>query len=286
MSYMEQWNAIAARIRSLHNAASLYAQLAYSQFDPPRDDSSALTVLTKQCRSIVFEIEWFKNEFRARLPSAANACLDRFLDALQSEIFGSEVSRVKFGPVLLVAFESEMSFHLTDIQEVIRARSERAFRHLQRLLAIDAKLRQKWKTAFDAGETACEKLGDVHLLWHGIFAFKINAQGARTDLIFSEPIDASVIYQGVEGLVLTEWKVVDEGNAETRFEEARKQTALYRQGALAGIELTRYRYVIAVSDVDLPAILVPGDMTIDGVIYRHINIAIEPRTPSTQARVR
>jgi hypothetical protein len=285
MSYVEQWNAIAARIRSLHNAADLYAQLVGSQPDVIRGgDGGTLTVLARHCRSIVYEIEGFQNAFSASLPLAAKACLDKFLNGQQKEIFGSEVSHVRYGPVLLTAFEAEMSFVLADAQEVIRARSDRAFLHLQRLLVVDADIRKKWKTAFNAGETACEKLGDVHLLWHGIFAFKINAQGARTDLIFSEPIDASVVQKGVEGLVLTEWKVADKGNAASRFEDARKQAAKYEQGALVGTELTGYRYAVAVSLTELPN--VPDDVTVGGVVYRHINIVVEPRTPSVQARKR
>lgn len=46
-------------------------------------------------------------------------------------------------------------------------RSKRAFLHLQRLLAVDADIRAKWKGAFEAehkGELSCEKLGAVHLL--------------------------------------------------------------------------------------------------------------------------
>jgi hypothetical protein len=63
-------------------------------------------------------------------------CLDRFLNgdarviASYDWTLGNEV---KIGPVLLTAFESEMSYLLSDTQEVIRARSEWAFLHLQRL---------------------------------------------------------------------------------------------------------------------------------------------------------
>ena len=134
------------------------------------------------------------------------------------------------------------------------------------------------------GETACEKLGAVHLLWHGIFAFKINALGAQTDLVYSEPIDASITQRGIEGLVLTEWKVADAKNATDRFAQARQQAERYRKGPLIGTELTGYRYAIAVSLTDLPKVLVPDDMVIEGRVYRHINFAIEPRTPSVQAR--
>jgi hypothetical protein len=83
----------------------------------------------------------------------------------------------------------------------------------------------------------------VHLLSQGIFAFKVDASGARTDLVFREPPEDSLLTRGVEGLVLTEWKVATAQNAADRFAEARAQADLYKQGALAGVELTGYRYL-------------------------------------------
>lgn len=57
---------------------------------------------------------------------------------------------------------------LADTQERLRNVSDRAIAHLQRSIAVDEALREKWKTAFDHHETACEKLGAVHLLLHSI----------------------------------------------------------------------------------------------------------------------
>ncbi|HIJ44324.1 MAG: hypothetical protein QF511_00225 [Rhodospirillales bacterium] len=96
--------------------------------------------------------------------------------------------RVWAALVLLGAFETEISFILSDVQEVIRARSERAFAHLQRSVVVDQAFREKWIAAFKKGEVACEKLGTVHLLLHGIWAFKVDAAGARTDLVESDPV--------------------------------------------------------------------------------------------------
>ena len=53
---------------------------------------------------------------------------------------------------------------------------------------MDDDYRKIWRKVFDAGETRCEKRGSLHLLWHQILAFKVNADGARTDLVFPEPI--------------------------------------------------------------------------------------------------
>ena len=160
-----------------------------------------------------------------------------------------------------------MSFILSDIQQSIRARSERAFSHLQRLIVVDQDFREKWKAAFEVGEVACEKLGAVHLLQHGIWAFKVDAAGARTDLVFQEPAGNLTDEQRyVEGFVLTEWKKAPrEDDAERKFAEARSQAQRYAQGALAGSELTDYRYVVVVSRQQ---VTVPDDLTEAGIVYQ------------------
>jgi hypothetical protein len=187
--------------------------------------------------------------------------------------------RVWAALVLLVAFETEVSFLLSDVQESIRSRSERAFSHLQRSIIVDEDLRAKWQRAFDAGEVACEKLGSVQLLLHGIWAFKIDATGARTDLVFQEPAgDFVAAQQYADGFVLTEWKKAakDEQSGE-RFENARLQARRYAQGPLGATELTGYRYVVVVSQKQVK---IPDDMREGEIIYRHVNVAVAPTTPS------
>ena len=181
------------------------------------------------------------------------------------------------GLVGLSAFETELSFLLCDNQESIRTKSELAFHHLQRSIIVDKDFQKKWQSAFKSGEVACEKLGAVHLLLHGIWAFKVNAEGARTYLVFQEPANLNGIQQYADGLVLTEWKKAKTGEAEQRFSEARAQARLYSQGPLMGTELTNYRYAIVVSEQQ---IAIPSDLEEDGVVYRHINIAVTPLTPS------
>jgi hypothetical protein len=80
------------------------------------------------------------------------------------------------------------------------------------------------------------------------------------------------------GLVLTEWKKASlEDDAGKRFEEARSQARRYAQGALAGSELRGYRYAVVVSRSQ---VTVPDDVEENGVVYRHINVAVDPRPPS------
>ena len=83
----------------------------------------------------------------------------------------------------LVAFEGQLTFLLADNQQAIRGRADRAFVHLQRLIVVDDEARAKWQAAHNDHETACERLGGVHLLLHGILGFKVNAAGERTDLV-------------------------------------------------------------------------------------------------------
>jgi hypothetical protein len=124
----------------------------------------------------------------------------------------------------------------------------------------------------------CEKLGASHLLFHGIFAFKITGAGARTDLVFGEPIEAGDAERTADTLVLTEWKIVPSvAKASDVATAARKQAELYQSGVLGGVELHDYRYIVLVSETRLPSI---ADLLVGGVTYRHVNIAVKPEVPS------
>lgn len=258
------------------------------------DTYSAGTFLREQCGSLVQSLEQFRYEFAGSLPSAALARIDHFLMTrlvravalAGKEPSADQVGAARGALVALAAFEAEITFLLAGRQERIRARSERALLQLQRILAVDIDVSAKWKKAFEKNEVACERLGSVHLLAHGIYAFKVDAVGARTDLVFNEPPSDAMLAQAVEGMVLTEWKVAkDAKDAIAAVRAARIQADQYSQGALAGLELRSHRYIIVVTLKELPPrTLVPDDRTADGIIYRHINIVIEPSVPSTVSR--
>jgi hypothetical protein len=281
LSYVDQWQTLAARIRSVTTAGQLYAQFQVSH---SQDTYGTINFLGDQCKGILEEIKRFGQLYSNTLPSEAMSALNRFLDGDPANVIRGTASLRdgRAALVFLAGLESEISYLLSDQQEFVRARSERAFLHLQRLLVVDEDVRKKWQTAYDRGERHCEQLGAVHLLWHGIAAFKVDSSGARTDLVFRDVDDATTGQRAVDGLVLTEWKVADDLNqAKTRFDEARHQAALYTQGPLFGSELRAYRYLVVVSPRDLEDI--PDDKNEGGVIYRHINIAIDPRSPSVAA---
>lgn len=281
MNYLEQWKILSSRIHGLVQAGTLHAQ--YLRINSS-DSWGSTQRLREQGQNICNELLVLQAAFRESLPPAAFAAIDKFMESTKGLI--TNVPQVRDAAkqqvwallVALAAFESELSFLLSDAQESIRTRSERAFDHLQRSIVADDDFRSKWKNAFKAGEVSCEKLGAVHLLLHGIYAFKVDAAGARTDLVFQEPADLQGVERYVAGLVLTEWKkAASDSEASQRFEEARSQAKRYSQGPLLGTELTHYRYAVVVSEhqVATPADLQEGD-----VVYRHINIAVTPLVPS------
>jgi hypothetical protein len=281
MSYDEQWAALATRIKGLQSAGDLYARFqSYHQ----EDSYGAGQLLNEQCAAVVRSLQLFRDNFAGVLPPEAVTRLNHFLGTRAAAAAGSAEAAqrgARAALVGLVGFEAEISFILAGRQGRIRARSERALLHLQQCLAVDEDFAVKWKKAHDKDEPACERLGAIHLLWHGIFAFKVDAKGGRTDLVFNEPPESSILTGGIEGLVLTEWKVADERAAATKkIQEARKQADLYSQGAVAGVELRGYRYLIVVS---LKQLSMPPDETAGGVVYRHVNIAVQPDVPSIAA---
>jgi len=178
-----------------------------------------------------------------------------------------------------VAFEAEMTYCLDSPMERVRSASELAFMHLQRLIVVDEEYRKKWQTAFASHETHCEKLGGVHLLWHGIWAFKADASGGKTDLVYQEPLQTNPVPVAL-GMVLTEWKRAV-SKSDVAFADARQQAAIYSGGVLAGVELATHRYLVAVTEKQ---IVPPADVVDGGVVYRHINIAVEPQSPSAAAK--
>jgi hypothetical protein len=285
VNILESWQALSRRIQGL---------VAAGQLCKPNDSYSTLKRLGVHALKILTDLETFRDRFGHFLPpsavSAIHDCVRTDVDISVAKLLRDTTTttdlrkeQVWSALVMLAAFETEMTFILSDVQAVIRARSERAFSHLQRLIVVDTAMCEQWKEALNHGEVACEKLGAVHLLWHGIWAFKINAAGERTDLVYQEPADGGPEDQPfADGLVLTEWKVAKpDDEAPKKFGEARDQAKRYAKGVLAGNELRAFRYMVVVS---LDHVSVPKDIEDQAVIYRHINIAVCPTPPSQHGR--
>jgi hypothetical protein len=274
MIYAGQWKLLSGRIRGLMQVAHFHASLAIRN----SDSFGRGKYLGRHCGQIRDALTSFRDGNRQSLPPAALTALNEFIDDISgllkdtSSTADLKEELVQAALLKLNAFEGQMTFLLADEQEAIRARVDLAFEHLQRSIVVDADMRAKWSEAFGKDEVACERLGAVHLLLHGIWAFKVSAAGERTDLVYQEPIvDFENLLRSANGLVLTEWKrAVKSDEAARRFAEAKGQAQRYAQGALAGIELTGYRYAVVVSEdhIDLPANEREGE-----VEYRYRNIA-------------
>jgi hypothetical protein len=246
--------------------------------------------LREQCRSVLETLKSYHDAFRSSLPEGARECVERFLGGRGAQFIatleqGTDRETIAMSSVMfLSAFETEMSFLLSNQQERVRVRSERAFLHLQWLLAVDADLRARWDASYHGkGEVSCEQLGAAHLLWHGIFAFKAHTPQARTDLVFNEPIEGDA-GGAVEGFVLTEWKTATPQDAREKFAALRVQLEAYEGGPLGGTELTGYRYGVVVTERQLPRDSVPEEPVINGIRLRYVNVAINPRPPAEESR--
>ncbi|UCH71743.1 MAG: hypothetical protein JSW62_04925, partial [Thermoplasmatales archaeon] len=67
-----------------------------------------------------------------------------------------------------------------------------------------------------------------------------------------------------------------------QYEDGVKQAKKYVSGVLGGIELTTIRYIIVVTE-DLER-KKDHDIEEDGVKYKFVNIAVDPRNPSGKRR--
>lgn len=78
--------------------------------------------------------------------------------------------------------------------------------------------------------------------------------------------------------MLTEWKLVlSEKETEAMAAQARKQAARYTIGALGGVELAGYRFIVLVSKEHLA---LPENRSENGAVYHHVNVAVDPKSPS------
>ncbi|MBI3129660.1 MAG: hypothetical protein HYZ11_18785 [Candidatus Tectomicrobia bacterium] len=280
MSWRTEWKAISDRIQGLLNAGRFF--LETQRVSSSDDYGVADKQLLPQSRDIFQNLDQFRAKYGPTLPNAAVECLNRFVETYRSNFNKPEKNSqgmIQFRFTALAALSSEFSYKIAESAEIAKRLSERAFLHLQRVIVANSAERERWRAAFEEGELACERLGASHLLLHGIWAFKVNAEGERTDLVFGEPLrDLEEVESSAEALVLIEWKVVRKGSElDGQVARAKEQAERYASGSLGGLELAQYRYIIIVSEKRL---LMPTDGHRGGIIYRHVNIAVSPDPPS------
>jgi hypothetical protein len=282
MTWIDEWRAIAAR----SNAQLVVGNMMMQVFQKNNEDPLAMSAtLSAQVQDTNANLRTFVTRHRNILPPTAADAIDTYLQTADQKnyIAGNPLQMLASKLVKLLCLSSEVEYHLTDFAELTRRTSERAFLHLQQCIVANSDTQDRWQTAFAQHETACEKLGAAHLLLHGIYAFKIDAAGGRTDLVFMDrPIQDMEVARVADALVLTEWKKVkDKDKPEDKAAEARNEAQRYQSGILSGSELAAYRYIVLVSKDWLPEI---PDHLVHEVTYRHINIAVSPSTPSVAAR--
>ncbi len=220
MKWITEWEAISARIGSLLDAGAflMAAHSAVSSSDP----WGASRVLMQSAIEVFEEIRAFQARHRTLIPPAAGECLDFFVYK-KADFFketldtsGERFHGMKTLLTFLAAFRSEFAYLLKDTEASARSLVDRALLHLQRSIIADTSIGQKWRTAFGNGEVACERLGAAHLLLFGIYSFKANAEGERTDLVLGQRLAVSEIEGAVEALVLTEWRSSKERRSSKR----------------------------------------------------------------------
>ena len=226
MSYQEELGAISARIATLKEAAALRGTNG-------RESFGLGAMMRGECQSIADLLQIYGERYESTLPSAAASAIKRLLSSrpIQGVRENNPVIQndrsIPEAVTALVMFAGELSYLLADQQPLLRLRSQQAFAHLQRTLAVNKRVREEWQAAFNGtGEVECEQLGGVHLLGQGIYAFKIDTTGAATDLVFNEPVVPGELARISEGLVLTEWKVADDDEEVPQmFEQGFEQTS-------------------------------------------------------------
>lgn len=279
MTLLSEWSALSARIHKLESASRLYLSTQTPAFT---SRTRIIEPLVENINRLREEVRGFNERHGMLLQESAQNSIGRFLgwnptETSQAATYYTLLEQIIF----LCSFETEFTHLLSSHDVTVKRITERALLHLSRSLIVDEELKTRWVAAFHEREERIEKLGGVHLLQHGIWGFKVHASGERTDLVLNEPItDLDVVTRTSEGLVLTEWKrCTDPGDAQQLWNNALTQAFLYSKGCLAATELRDTRYLVLVSKNRINE---PDDVVDKGICYRHINIAINPPTPSKE----
>lgn len=280
LEWKREWSALSAAIRGFGAAAGPFYEACKSTGSDFH--GIANSYLIPRAKAIVVRLQAFGE--RLGLPEEAATAIRDFSSFEKHSLKGaSGVYAVGAYTAALAAVEATVGLLLEDRELLGCQITERAFEHLQRQIVADPAVREAWKTAFDLGEPACEKLGAVHLLLHGVWAFKIGAAGERTDLVYNQPLDlGATMRTGPSALVLTEWKKADSASKATPCaEEAQRQAALYTTGCLADSEISRTRYLVVVTRKSRGPL---DDVSEGNVRYRRLVLAVDPDSPSVEAR--
>ncbi|MBI2538506.1 MAG: hypothetical protein HYW04_01730, partial [Deltaproteobacteria bacterium] len=261
MNWLEQWRALSARIEGLIRAG----EFVLSAFKVNSSDTFSIVrkSLIPEFQAILAELETFKKNHATELPPQAATALATFLGQGWHGFDNNQGSVNIQILAPLAAFRSQFDYVIRDSEIEMVNLTELAFEHLCRIIVVNSDVQQKWAEAFQKHETWCERLGAVHLMGHGIWAFKVSTTGGATDLVYSDPIQerSETIKRTARALVLTEWKrVIKPDGLEAKAKEGRSQADLYSAGILGDTELKRTRYIVLLTKSNLPA---PRDVVLE-----------------------
>jgi hypothetical protein len=280
VNWIDRWHSLSARIDGLLDAANFVMQaLQVNNSFAPGTKRAFLDELN----AIAIELRQMSQSDGANMPEMAARALAELVAAPPrlDDTAGFDANSLQ-AITPLFAFRARFDYLIRDSEIEGRNATELSFEHLRRLIEVDANTRAAWKKAFEKNEIACERLGSVHLLSHGIWAFKVQAGGAATDLVYNEPVTPQHLRRTSRAIVLTEWKIVrDPADADREALAARTQANDYAEGALGDLELKRTRYAVLVG---LKKHDPPADIDNGRFIYRHIWLAVDPDTPSVHGR--
>jgi len=208
-------------------------------------------------------------------------------------------------------FKSEIRLDRA-VEFIAPAMFEKAMTHLKWSLYADTQLKKRWIAAWKENtEPRLEQLGAIHLLGQNLWGFKISTAHPKdkggpsvneeTDLIlpatprnlFDEMAVSSKDAQLTGSyLILTEWKKVQHLKPQKRKEplsaeivnsfqsDAIRQIERYRTECLGNLELTRFKYVVLVSEKPLEHTFEPERTMSDGSKIRTLNLALNQAKPS------
>jgi len=276
MVWRIEWGALSARIVALIEANSLLVRAPQGDYY-----GHSNTLILPHSEDLWRLLTVFVQRYSTQLPLEVKRALDRHLE-LKKKLDGSSGTVGAAAMMaILGSLRAEMAYLLNDVEQITIASIERAFSHLQRGIVADPQIAEKWQAGYRENETRCEQLGALHLLSHQIWAFKVNGEGERTDLVQNTTIDETLLSEvgrTAAPLALTEWKLVRrEADAAVAIEQAARQARLYANGVLASAELRSVRYLVIVSE---ERVRLPPDTQDAGILYRHVNIAVRPNKPS------
>lgn len=263
--------------------------------------ATSITTIADQICKCFESLSEFENKLKSSMPEEILSRLEPFnnkdapnlkdkLKPNPPSTIGLVKEAIPTALVALELLESELSYLLADTKVHVRKTVEVAFAHLQRHIVANKGVEIQTGWTITKNESQLERLAGVHFLLHKIWACKINAQGERTDLVLPEKaVDSDQLNNNAMGIILTEWKKIAQGskeeNEEVNFQHslvkgAKTQMDLYGGGSLYALELYNYRYIVLVSEKYLN--VTQGEYTDPekDIIYRIVNIACDPETPS------